>query len=119
MDKNSETLQTLINLIVEAWRFTKLFNRVVEKLDAGQGKKYLSQMNFFKKHLEQSLDNEGLTIMDLEGQIFNSGMAVTTLNIDEFNIKEPLIIENMIEPIIMGPDGLVKPGKVMLRKAKL
>lgn len=39
---------------------------------------------------------------------FNPGMAATPLNIEDFNSEDTLIIDQMLEPIIMGKDGLVK-----------
>jgi hypothetical protein len=42
-------------------------------------------------------------------------MAATPLNIEEFDAKDALMVDQMLEPIIMGKDGLVKTGTVTLR----
>jgi hypothetical protein len=43
-------------------------------------------------------------------------MAASALNIGDFGPHDTLQVEQMLEPIIMGPDGLKKQGTVMLRK---
>ena len=39
-----------------------------------------------------------------------------SFNIDEFDVKDALMVDQMLEPIIMGKEGLVKSGTVTLRK---
>ena len=41
-------------------------------------------------------------------------MAVTPLNIDEFDENDKLYIQQIIEPIIMRDDEIIKPGTVVL-----
>ena len=55
--------------------------------------------------------------MSLEGQSYDPGMAVSALNIADFGPDDVLIIDQTVEPIVMGPDGLVRGGTVMLAKA--
>jgi hypothetical protein len=57
-----------------------------------------------------------MRIVNIEGHPFDTGMAATPLNIEEFNEKDTLIVDQMLEPIIMGSEGLVKTGIVTLRK---
>jgi len=107
---------SLIEIAVESWRFAKLFSRVVSKLDAGEGSRYVNQLRYFQKKLEDSLDASGLKLVNVEGQMFDPGIAASALNIGDFGPDDSLLIEQMVEPIIMGPDGLKKQGTVMLRK---
>jgi hypothetical protein len=44
------------------------------------------------------------------------GMAASALNIGDFGPDDALLVDQMVEPIIMGPEGLVRSGTVMLRK---
>ena len=57
-----------------------------------------------------------MNLVNVEGQSFDPGIAATALNIDEFEKNDKLIVEQMLEPIIMGPEGLLRSGTVMLRK---
>lgn len=116
----TESMQDgLIMMSVECWRFAKVFERLVTKLDAGEQSRYKSQYRWFIKKLEEALDSGELRIVNVEGQPFDPGLAVTALNIEEFEPRIPLVVDQMIEPIIMGRDGIVKMGIVTLRKAEL
>ena len=115
-DTNDQLERSLIDVAVESWRFTRLFSRVVSKLDAGEAARYVNQLRYFKKKVEESLDASGLKIVNVEGQPFDPGIAASALNIGDFGPDDELLIDQMVEPIIMGPEGLRKQGTVMLRK---
>lgn len=108
--------QSLIDIAVESWRFSRLFSRVVNKLDAGEAGRYINQLRYFQKKVEENLDASGLKLVNVEGQPFDPGMAASALNIEDFGPDDQLLVDQMVEPIIMGPDGLKKQGTVMLRK---
>lgn len=108
--------QSLIDIAVESWRFSRLFARVVNKLDAGEAGRYVNQLRYFQKKVEESLDASGLKLVNVEGQAFDPGMAASALNIGDFEPDDTLLVDQMVEPIIMGSDGLKKQGTVMLRK---
>jgi len=110
--------RSLIEMAVESWKFSRLFARVVNKLDAGEASRYASQLRYFQKRVEQNLDAAGLKLVDVEGHAFDPGIAASPLNIADFGPEDALLIDQMIEPIIMGPDGLKKQGTVILRKVE-
>ena len=110
--------ESLIALAIESWRFAKMFERVLAKLDAGEQKRHLSQYKWFLKKMEESLADSGLKIAHIEGQTFDPGIAATALNIDESETDDVLVVEQMLEPIIMNESGLVRSGTVILRKVK-
>ena len=119
IQSNSEVLfKSLIDISVESWRFSRLFVRLQSKLDAGEGARYTSQYRYFLKRLEETLGDAGLTLVNVEGQPYDPGVAATALNIGDFGADDALVIEQMIEPIIMSSEGLVRGGTVMLRKAE-
>lgn len=111
--------QSLLDIAVESWRFSRVFARVVNKLDAGEAGRYANQLRYFQKKVEESLDAAGMKIVNVEGQPFDPGMAATALNIGDFGPEDALLVDQMVEPIIMGPEGLRKQGTVMLRKAHI
>lgn len=106
----------LIELTIESWRFSRLFVKVANKLDAGESSRYISQLRYFQKKIDDCLDRFELTLVNLEGQPFEPGMAATALNLEEFAPDDRLVIDQMIEPILMGKDGLRRQGSVLLRK---
>lgn len=107
----------LIDTAVESWRFSRLFARVIGKLDAGEATRYVNQLRFFQRRIEENLAAAGLTLVNVEGQVFDAGMAASALNLGDFGPDDELLVEQMVEPIIMGNDGLKKTGTVMLRQA--
>ena len=108
--------QSLIDIAIESWRFSRLFGKVVSKLDAGESGRYFNQLRYFQKKVEESLDSNGLKQVNVEGQPYDPGMAASALNLDDFGPDDVLFVDQMLEPIIMGPSGLRREGSVMLRK---
>jgi hypothetical protein len=94
--------RSLIDISVESWRFSRLFGKVVSKLDAGESGRYINQIRYFQKKVEENLDSNGLKLV----------------NVDDFGPDDVLLVDQMLEPIIMGPKGLRKQGTVMLRKVE-
>jgi hypothetical protein len=111
--------KTLIDIAIESWRFAKLFVHLLGKLDAGDGVRYVNQYRYYLKRLADSLEQAGMRFVDLEGSAYDPGFAATALNIADFAATDCLLVDQMVEPIIMGPEGLVRAGTVVLRKAAL
>ena len=47
--------KSLIDIAVESWRLSRLFNRLITKLDAGESNRYVNQLRYFQNKLEESL----------------------------------------------------------------
>jgi hypothetical protein len=109
------TRDSIIYLSGESWRFSRLFSRLLTKLDAGEGGRYTNQYRYYLKRLEENLEKAGMRLVNIEGQPYDPGMAATALNVGDFGPEDNLIVDQMIEPIIMGPEGLIKSGTVMLK----
>jgi hypothetical protein len=119
IEGNEQIEQSLINIAVESWRFSRLFEKVVSKLDAGESARYINQLRYFQKKVEESLDSNGLKLVNVEGQPYDPGMAASALNLGDFGPDDVLLVDRMLEPIIMGPNGLCKQGTVMLRRTQI
>lgn len=115
---NEQIEQSLIDIAVESWRFSRLFTKVVGKLDAGESGRYINQIRYFQKKVEEGLDSNGLKLVNVEGQPYDAGMAASALNLGDFGPDDVLLVDQMLEPIILGPKGLRKQGTVMLRKVE-
>ncbi len=111
--------KSLIDIAVESWRFAKLFYRLLGKMDAGESARFINQYRYYLKRLEESLEQAGLRLVNVEGHPYDPGIAATALNIGDFGPDDHLLVDQMIEPILMGREGLVRTGTVMLRKAEL
>ena len=104
--------EIIIRIVTENWRLMKLFIKVITKLDATETTRYLNQVRYFQKTINDSLNEAGMKLVNLEGQFFDTGMAATPLNIDEFETDDKLIVEQMIEPLIMK-DGIIRKQAII------
>ncbi len=105
---------SLVSIASEVFRFGHVFNRAISKLEFDEIKKYSSQFAWLGKQVVKALDAAGLQIVDLTGQQYDAGMAVTPLNIEEFEADEALRIQQMLEPIVMKDGTAIKTGTVIL-----
>ena len=105
---------SLVSIASEIFRFKHVFNRAISKLDFDEIKKYNSQFAWLEKQVVKALDTADLQIVDLTGQQYDAGMAVSPLNIDEFETDEALHIQQMLEPIVMKDGAAIKTGTVIL-----
>jgi len=119
LEDHQQMEQSLIGMAVESWRFSRLFGKVVNKLDAGESSRYINQLRYFQKKIEETLDSHSLKLVNVEGQPYDAGMAASALNLGDFGPDDVLLVDQMLEPIIMGPNGLRKEGTVMLRKVEV
>ncbi|MDE0087376.1 MAG: hypothetical protein OXU23_16760, partial [Candidatus Poribacteria bacterium] len=106
----------IINLVIESWRFAKNYERMLNRLNTNQTKRYTSQLQQFVKKAEESLADVGLRVVNVEGYPYDPGMAATPLNIEDFDPDDELVVDQMLEPIIMEGTVLAKTGTVLLRR---
>lgn len=108
--------EALLTLAIESWRFGKVFSRVLAKLDVNDATRFASQLRYFQKRVDESLSTMGMRLVNLEGQPFDPGIAASALNLADFGPEDRLVVEQMVEPIVMGANGLIRPGTVLLGK---
>jgi len=113
---NASAAGALIDLAVDSWKFARLFTRVISKLDAGEQARYANQMRFFQKRIDSAVEVAGARIVTIEGQPFEPGMAASPLNLEDFQDGDTLFVDQMLEPIVMGNEGVLRTGTMMLRK---
>ncbi|MDR2349552.1 MAG: hypothetical protein LBF41_02850 [Deltaproteobacteria bacterium] len=109
--------EIIINMAIESWRFGAAYERLLDKIDSGEQGRHLSQYRWFVKKMEEALAKVELNLVTVVGREYDPGMPATPINIDEFGPEDALFVEQMLEPIIVGKNGLVRAGSVVLRKA--
>jgi hypothetical protein len=108
----------LAELAVDSWRFAKDYAKVLLKIDANEQGRFANKLLYYVERLTSSLGQAGMKIVNLENHPFEMGMAADVLNLDEFSTDDVLVVDQMLEPIIIGSDGaVVRTGKIMVRKA--
>ncbi len=109
---------SLISIASELLRFQRVFEKAISKLAVDDQSKYISQFSWFSKKVKKALDDAGLRLLSLEGQLYDPGMAVTPINIDEFETTDTLFVAQTVEPIIMHDDEVFKTGTVILGRVE-
>lgn len=109
---------SLITIASELFRFQRVFEKAVSKIEAEDRGKYLSQFSWFSKKVTKALEEADLRLLNFEGQLYDPGMAVTPLNIDEFETEDKLYIDQTLEPVIMKNDTVIKTGTVILGRVE-
>jgi hypothetical protein len=109
----------VIGLAIEGWRFARVFTRAISRLDAAEANRYVGQVRYFLKRIEETLAQGGFKLVNLEGHPYEPGMAVSAPNVGDFGPADVLVVDQMVEPIIMGPEGVRQLGTVILRKVAL
>lgn len=117
MNEDYEKLKgNLISIASELFRFRRVFNKAISKLEVDEQSKYSSQFAWFSKKVAKALDESGLRVISIDGQLYDPGMAVTPLNLEDFETDDILYVEQTMEPIIMEGDSVIKTGTVLLRR---
>ena len=118
MDDNVSAEQLLIELAVESWRLCRVFQRSIDSRDIRAAGRQANQVRYFQRTLDDCLAPLGLRLVVLEGHLYDSGMAATALNAADFGPEDTLYVDQMMEPIVMGPDGVRRTGTMMLRNSR-
>lgn len=105
---------SLGSIASELFRFQRVFEKAVGKLDIDERGKYMSQFSWFSKKVSKALEEANLKLLNPEGQLYDPGMAVTPLNIDDFDAGDELYILQTVEPLIMQNNAVYKTGTVIL-----
>lgn len=115
MDEKYEKLKNnLISIASELFRFQRVFVKAISKLEVDEQTKYSSQYAWFSKKVLKALDESGLRVIGVDGQLYDPGMAVTPLNLEDFEEDDVLYVEQTMEPIIMEGDTVIRTGTVLL-----
>ena len=109
-------MRNLIDIARELHRFKGVFGKAISKLDFDEQSKYTSQFQWFSKKITKALDDARIKTVILDGQLYDPGMAVTPLNIEDFETEDILCVAQTMEPIIMHDNTVVKTGTVILRR---
>ncbi len=117
MGSEIEKMQdSLVSIASELFRFRRVFEKAISKLEVPDQIKYTSQFSWFTKKVDEALNESDLRLVNLESKNYDPGMAVTPLNIDDFEPEDILYIAQMVEPIVMKNGQVLKMGTVVLER---
>ncbi|HEX8131461.1 MAG TPA: hypothetical protein VF527_20340 [Pyrinomonadaceae bacterium] len=104
-------LASLIELAIEGWRLDSW-------LAAQPPEKVASKLRHVARRLQKFLQERELSVLDLTGRRYEPGMSVEVLEAvaDERLGAGENLIDEMVEPIILWRDRVVKYGRVVVRQ---
>jgi hypothetical protein len=105
-----------LRLAIEGWRFSLSFLGLVEALDLREQNRHMSSWRYYRKQLNDAVENLGFQLVDLQGHPFDVGLPVKALNLAEFQADEQLVIDRMLEPVILKDGQVARAGTVMVRR---
>jgi hypothetical protein len=111
------TIEPLVSIAVEGWRFARVYARAVSKLEGHEQSRYFGQHRYFLDLLDNQLAKVGLRLVAFDGHPYDAGLPLSILNLDEFSPETALVIEQTVEPVVIGPAGVVRMGSAMVKRA--
>lgn len=108
--------EALVELASESWRFDQVLRNSMLFMDSDDAKRLSSHYTWYQRIVQTVLEEADLHVVDLTGEPYEVGMAVTPLNLDDCSdIRQTTYyIVQMVEPIVMQAGSVRKCGVAML-----
>ena len=110
------SVQPLMEIAVEAWRLDRVVDKALQRMSPMDAERLVGQYRWFRRKVDAAMEDAGLRAVDLTGQAYSIGMAVTALNMDEFDDDEDLTVAQMVEPVILFDGRVMRTGAVILER---
>ena len=114
-----EKFNSLVDLIVESWRFNRFAQNFVENTDDPKfQKRGFNQIKRLENSVQSALEAYNLNVVNFTGEKYEPGLPILPINLGDFNADDELVIEMMIEPTIKIADTaeIVRKGAAVLKK---
>ncbi|MBR0227389.1 MAG: hypothetical protein IJQ62_03475 [Clostridia bacterium] len=117
-EKGLSAPQTMVEFASENWKLVRSLDRYIQGMDPLDAERFLNQFAWYQRKAQEMLDEAGLSAVDLTGMKYNTGMAVSPLNLEDFPNRPDAAyrVAQMVDPIIMENGHVRKAGTVMLRE---
>lgn len=114
--KAENASQAMVEFASENWRFQQSLIRATELMDPIDAERLTNQYLWYQRKVTAVLEEAGIKVVDLTGQEYDIGMAITPLNLDDFPERPDMKykIKQMVEPIVMERGEVRRTGTVML-----
>lgn len=115
-EKGLSAPQTMVEFASENWKLVRTLDRYIQGMDPLDAERFLNQFAWYQRKAQEMLDEAGLSAVDLTGMKYNTGMAVSPLNLEDFPDRPDAAyrVAQMVDPIIMENGHVRKAGTVML-----
>lgn len=110
-----KTEQFICGLLTEMWRIQKSYESALEKTEEKVRKRYENQIRFFVKRITTLCQENGYKLINYEGNAFDPGFPIDVVNMSEFSDTEKIMVAQMLEPVIMKENRVLKSGLAIVR----
>jgi hypothetical protein len=100
--------RVLLKIVIEGWKVSRVYQRLISKLDATEQTRFISQLRYCLKQLEENLSEVGYTLVNLEGHPFDPERAAIPIHLNDFSPSDLLIVAAQLD---LKP-GLAYAGKI-------
>ena len=116
MGNDLSASQKMVDFASEHWKLVHGLERYVSGMDPLDAERFLNQFGWYQRKVQAMLDEQRISIVDLTGLKYNTGMAVSPLNLEDFPNRPDaeFRIVQMVDPIVMENGYVRKTGTVML-----
>lgn len=114
-ESSEKTEQFICGLLTEVWRMQKSYESVLEKTEEKVRKRYENQSRFFVKRIMTLCQENGFKLVNYEGSAYDPGFPIDVVNMSEFSDTEKIMVAQMLEPVIMKDNRVLKSGLAIVR----
>lgn len=107
-------IESLAQLCVEYWKLMVVMEKALAKVQEKDGKRLEAQLKFSKRQLDVILQDLGLRLVDVSGERFHPGLAVSVDNPAQHEDEEVLMISQTLEPTVMSGMTILRRGRVIV-----
>lgn len=103
------SLPALIELAIDSWRLNRC---LAADISTGMGIRHAA------RRLNEFLKNHAVEVQDLTGQAYEAGLAIEVIGTsdDSKQSDRPVVIEEMITPIVFFRGKIVRQGQAITRQ---
>lgn len=110
--------QSLVaRLAVEHWRLIRALIRASGGLDERNAGRLQAQARYAERQLEITLEGANLTLAFFDGELFEAGLPVDAINIDDFQPEDTLIVDTTVEPTVVAEGRVILVGRVHIARS--
>lgn len=84
--------------------------------------RWSSKFSFFERYWGEALEKAGVTSLNIVGQDYSAGLQVEAINLEDFDPKEELVIDEVLKPLLVYKGKsqetvkLLQIGRVVLKR---
>ena len=107
---------SLAQLAVEYWKLLRTVERAIDAMPENARERVASHARYASARLDALLMEHKMSLQTFDGLDFEVNLPASAINGDEFQDKQPSIVERTLEPAVISDMRVVLMGKVFLAR---